>query len=235
MVFLTGGSGTLGSELIKLFAKNSIPFYAPSSCVCNIVNYDDVRRNIAHFDCDVVIHCAAVTDVKGVEEDPSRAYDVNVIGTINVIKACRLLNKRLVFISTEHVFDGEKGYYSVDDYINPLSRYAKTKTSAELLVRTYDNSLVIRTSFFGHDFPYDSAFVDQWSSKDYVDIIAPLIFKEVFKNKVGVCHVGSKRRSLYEIAKLRKPNVKQIKLKDCALELAIPKDTSLLFNAGEQV
>ena len=105
---------------------------------------------------------------------------MNVLGTLNVLKSCKDLGKKLVFISTDYVFDGEKGNYTIDDPINPLSKYAKTKAAAELLVRTYENSLVIRTSFFGYDFPYEAAFVDQWSSKDYVDIIAPKVMEEIY-------------------------------------------------------
>ena len=135
------------------------------------------------------------------------------------------MNKKIIFISTDHVFDGTKGNYLTCDSLNPLSKYAKTKTAAELLVRTYDNSMIIRTSFFGYEFPYESAFIDQWSSKDYVDIIAPKIIKLIKSNKVGIFHVGEKRKTIFEIAKRRSPNVGKISRSDIFFKT--PKDTSL--------
>ncbi len=225
-IFLTGGSGTLGSELIKISKAHEVEFIAPASNYCDITNPYQIHNYIkASSDCDTVVHSAAITDVKATENDPSLAWDVNVLGTLNVLKSCKDLGKKLVFISTDYVFDGEKGNYTIDDPINPLSKYAKTKAAAELLVRTYENSLVIRTSFFGYDFPYEAAFVDQWSSKDYVDIIAPKVLEEIFNNKRGIVHVGSERRTIYDIASDRNESVKKISRKD--IDFLVPKDTSI--------
>ena len=183
--------------------------------------YDNLRR----FKGNTVVHAAALTDVKGIQTVPLQAIEVNVLGTINIIKSCQQLNKKLVFISTDYVFDGNKGNYNVTDPINPISKYAKTKAAAELLVRTIEESLVIRTSFFGYDFPYDKAAVDQWSSKDYVDIIAPLILKVLKKDKTGIVHIGTDRTSTYEKAKRRKPHVEKIFLHE--IGFGILRDISL--------
>lgn len=221
---ITGGTGTLGQEMIKILTSNKIDFVSPPSGECNILDYDTLCKYIKDG-IETVVHSAALTDVKKIEIDPTDAYDTNVIGTINVIKACKQFNVKLIFISTDYVFDGKKGNYTPDDPINPLSKYAKTKAAAELLVRTYDNSLVIRTSFFGHDFPYEIAFFDQWSSKDYVDIIAPKIFEEILKEKIGVSHVYSQKRTIYEIAKIKKPYIEKMSYLDFNFNL--PRDTSL--------
>lgn len=226
-IFLTGGSGTLGTELIKISKAHDVEFIAPASKYCDITNPYQIHNYIkASRDCDTVVHSAAITDVKATENDPSRAWEVNVLGTLNVLKSCRDLGKKLVFISTDYVFDGEKGNYTTDDPINPLSKYAKTKAAAELLVRTYENSLVIRTSFFGYDFPYEAAFVDQWSSKDYVDIIAPKVLEEILSDKRGVVHVGNNRRTIYDIAKDRSENITQTTRSTVYAQ--VPKDTSFV-------
>ena len=226
-IFLTGGSGTLGTELIKISKAHDVEFIAPASKYCDITNPYQIHNYIkASRDCDTVVHSAAITDVKATENDPSRAWEVNVLGTLNVLKSCRDLGKKLVFISTDYVFDGEKGNYTTDDPINPLSKYAKTKAAAELLVRTYENSLVIRTSFFGYDFPYEAAFVDQWSSKDYVDIIAPKVLEEILSDKRGVGHVGNNRRTIYDIAKDRSENITQTTRSTVYAQ--VPKDTSFV-------
>jgi len=220
-VFLTGGSGTLGIEM----RKKSPQLIAPSKDECNILLLGQIEKNLDIYKPEIFIHAAGFTNVKSAEEDSDNCIDINVMGTINVIKACRKRGIKLVFISTDYVFDGKRGYYKLDDPINPLSYYAKTKGAAELIVRTYPNHLIIRTSFFGYDFPYDKALIDQWTTKDYVDIIAPKILKEAMSNKIGVVHVGSERRSIYEIAKTRNPSVKEFKMEN--INFPIPRDVSL--------
>ena len=232
-IFLTGGSGTLGSELIKISKAHEVEFITPASRYCDITNPYQIHNHIKDSGCDTIVHSAAITDVKATENDPSLAWDVNVLGTLNVLKSCKDLGKKLVFISTDYVFDGEKGNYTIDDPINPLSKYAKTKAAAELLVRTYENSLVIRTSFFGYEFPYEAAFVDQWSSKDYVDVIAPKVLKEVLTDRLGIVHVGSERRSIYNIAKERCLKVKKSYKNDSGI--VVPVDTSLNLEKSEDV
>jgi len=222
-VLMTGGSGTLGTELRKIADKN-IYFLAPASSECDILNKNQLENTFKKFDFDLVLHCAAITNIPEIQKNPSTAINTNVIGTINILNECIENNKKMVFVSTDYVFGGQKGDYSIHDPINPLSKYAKTKAAAELVVRTYENSLVIRTSFYGHDFPYEKAFFDQWTSKDYVDVIAPKIIKPLYSDKRGIIHIGSKKRSVYEIAKQRKPNVKSVSRNSINFE--IPHDTS---------
>ena len=131
------------------------------------------------------------------------------MGTVNITLACMEKNIRLVYISTAHVFDGKDGLYKPKDPINPIGKYAKSKAAGELVSRIYDNSLSIRTEFLPVEFPFEFAYVDKWTSKDYVDILAPKIVEKCLSDETGVCHVGSKRRSFYEIAMERNPNVKK--------------------------
>ena len=155
----------------------------------DITDFEAVKNKISICKPDLVIHSAAYTDVKNAEKEIDKIIDINVIGTSNLVKACKLNDLKMVFISTDYVFDGEQGNYKTTDKINPVTKYAKSKASAELVARLYDKSLIIRTSFFGRDFPYDKALTDQWTSKDYVDVMAPcaslftIITKEKYKNK----------------------------------------------------
>tara|TARA_B100001094_G_scaffold127894_1_gene123943 strand:+ start:12162 stop:12857 length:696 start_codon:yes stop_codon:yes gene_type:complete len=222
-LFLTGGSGTLGTEIKKIYPQ----IISPSSKECDILSLSSLQENLEVYKPDIFIHAAAFTDVKAAEKKSITCNEINVIGTANVIKACKGKKIKLVFISTDYVFDGEKGNYKPSDPINPLSNYAKSKAAAELLVRTYVDHLIIRTSFFGHNFPYERALIDQWTTKDYVDIIAPKILKEATSDKLGIIHVGSLRRSIYEIAKTRNSSVGKIERKD--LNVPVPKDVSLSF------
>lgn len=223
-VLLTGGSGTLGTEILKIYDKEKYKFLSPSSSKLDITNYISCQAWFLENKPDLVIHSAAYTNVKESEQNYIKSINTNIIGTCNMVRCCDELGIKLVYISTDYVFDGAKGNYSIEDAINPLTKYAKSKAAGELAVRMYPKSLVIRTSFFGYTFPYEKAFIDQWSSKDYVDLMAPKILEECLSERLGVSHVGSKRRSLYEIAVERKPEVAKASLKDSIL--SIPRDTS---------
>ncbi len=92
-IFLTGGSGTLGSELIKISKAHEVEFIAPASNYCDITNPYQIHNYIkASSDCDTVVHSAAITDVKATENDPSLAWDVNVLGTIKSAQLQSSLN-----------------------------------------------------------------------------------------------------------------------------------------------
>tara|TARA_Y100001937_G_C7001104_1_gene276504 strand:- start:12 stop:746 length:735 start_codon:yes stop_codon:yes gene_type:complete len=233
-ILLTGGSGLLGGELIKAFKEQNIDYYAPTSSDCNILDSGEVSNTIHKYQPDIVIHCAAVAKFKIVDEQPMKALLTNIVGTCNVVTACESMNNfrvkgskkiKLVYISTDHVFDGKDGLYKTNDKINPISKYAKTKAAGELAVRVYDNHLVVRTSFCPKEFPFETAFVDKWTSQDYVDIIAPKILIEILSDKIGIINIGSERRSFYELAKKRRPDVKEGSVKDMNGPVLI--DTSL--------
>lgn len=220
-VLLTGGSGTLGTEL-KMLRPNII---CPSSDELDITIQENVEFFFTQNRPDLVIHAAAYTDVSKAETDFENVIDVNIGGTLNVLKACIHNKIKMVYISTDYVFDGEKGNYETTDPINPLTKYAKSKAAAELMVRMYNNSLCVRTSFYGREFPYEKAIEDQWTTKDYVDVMAPKILKECLSEKVGVVHCYSEKRTVYQLALERKKDVSRIRIAD--LNSKIPKDTSL--------
>ena len=225
-VLLTGSSGRLGTEIRKIYKNYNIKLVCPSSTEMDITNCENVEKVISSCKPDLIIHSAAYTDVKRAESEISKAIDVNVIGTSNIVKISKLHDIKLVFISTDYVFDGEKGNYKTTDKINPISKYAKSKAAAELVASLYEKCMIIRTSFFGKVFPYEKAFVDQWTSKDYVDVMAPKILKLALSEKVGIYHCASTKRTIFEIAKQRNPQVKKISRKQ--LDFPTLKDTSLI-------
>ncbi|HHX40769.1 MAG TPA: dTDP-4-dehydrorhamnose reductase, partial [Armatimonadetes bacterium] len=108
---------------------------------------------------DAVVHCAAYTNVDGCERDPDQAYRVNALGTAAVAGACHAVGAALVAISTDFVFDGEKGRpYTEFDAPNPLSIYGASKLAGEELVRSLcPRHYIVRTQWLygehGKNFP----------------------------------------------------------------------------------
>ena len=225
-ILLTGGSGLLGRNLISHFHGHDI--IAPSSSELDITD----PLSFTSFDCDLVIHCASIAKFADAEKDPIGTIDTNIQGTCNALKHAMNQNARFVFISSSHVFDGQKGNYTSNDLPNPLTRYAKSKVAGEMATLIYEKSLVIRTEFCDVDFPFDTAFTDKYSSKEYIDIIAPKIAEKCLSTQTGICHVGSSRRSFYEFGQLRNPNVKPGSVENLLKTSTVPIliDTSLIEN-----
>lgn len=229
-ILITGGSGLLGKYLIAELEKQNIDYYAPNSQKLNVHNLDSCLLEInTTYKPDIVIHCAAIAKYRDVEDNPLTAVKTNVVGTCNVLHACMVDNIKMIYISSDHVFDGQDGPYNINDKIRPLTKYAKTKAAGELVVQMYENSLIVRTSFCPEKFPFDTAYTDKWTSQDYVDKVAPMIIEKAISSSTGICHIGHKRRSFYELAKERNINIQSGTVKQIQKTSKVPIliDTSL--------
>ena len=204
-ILMSGGVGMLGRQLKKL--EPSI--IAMSRRDMDVSNYDQIVEQLKRNKPDVFLHLAAFTDNRKVEKDPKGAIHNNIIGTANVTQACIQENIRLVYISTDYVYSGKKGMYKEEDEILPVNKYAWSKLGGECAVRQYDNSLIIRTSIGSLTFPYEKAFVDMWTSKDTIDVIAPMILKASKSNITGILNLGTPRKNMFEYARKLNKNVKK--------------------------
>ena len=222
-ILLTGGSGILGSQILKIYDREYFNIFSPNSKELNILEHPKIKN-----DFDIIIHCAAMTNTSMAESSAIEAININVLGTINMVNFAAENDSKFVYISTDYVFDGESGGYSTSDCINPISNYSKSKAAGELCSRIYKNSVILRTSFCQNNFPHEKAFEDQWTSRDYVDIIAPIILKYSIEKSPGIYHVGTERKSVFDLASRRK-KVGKIKRKDVSSKIYIPKDTSFKY------
>ena len=220
-ILLTGGSGRLGTELLKLDAE----LLAPSHAELDICDAAAVADYVAAHVPDVILHAAAITNNRDIEANPAAALDVNIKGTANLAQVCIGTRIRLVFLSTDYVYKGEKGNYAETDELLPSNLYAWTKLAGEAAVRAVPNHLIIRTSFGSSKFDYPAAFADKWSSKEYVDVAAPKILRAALGPITGVLNVGGPRRTIYEYAKERNPEVKKFERAQAAHDS--PADSSL--------
>ena len=148
---VTGAGGQVGTALRELLPTGC---FLPRSEV-DVTEPKDVR--LALEGAAVVIHLAAITNVDECERNPELAVAVNAEGTRNVVEAARLLGARVIYLSTDYVFDGEKqDEYDEQDTPKPVSVYGRSKLQGERYVTARRENLVVRTSWVfgsGKNFP----------------------------------------------------------------------------------
>lgn len=148
-VLVTGASGMVGQAVVEhcCAVGDIVSSYDHQSL--EIGAADRVRHTIEKDRPDVVINCAAWTDVDGCERDPERAFAANARGPENLANACRERNAALITISTDYVFDGEKqGFYTQRDQPNPKSVYGVSKLEGERRAQfAHARAIVVRTGF----------------------------------------------------------------------------------------
>ena len=222
-IIFTGGSGLLGSDFKKI--RPDIDY--PTSKEFDVTKLQQMKDYIGNRGCDLIIHAAAFTSPPMIDKDPSKAIEVNIIGTSNIVKLCSEFDARLIYICTDYVFKGDKGNYTEDDPVYPVNKYAWSKLGGECAVRMYDKSLIIRTTFGPNVFPYEKAFIDQWTSRESVSVIAEMISQLIDKDIIGIIHVGGKRKTVFEYAKSldETKDIGQLSINDVSFK--VPVDTSL--------
>ncbi|MBS1688211.1 MAG: SDR family oxidoreductase [Bacteroidetes bacterium] len=217
-VFIVGASGLVGSNCKKHFSemgwdvKGSYFSYATDGTVfyntlepAHPDNYD-----VAGWQPDVIVHCGALTHVDYCETHEDESFQKTVQSTINLIALAKQCSARMVYISTDYVFDGKNGPYKEDAPLNPISIYGRHKLEAEQLVlKEIPNSLVLRvTNVYGNEergknfiariidqcinnqkltlkLPYD-----QFASPTNAWDIARAMFVLLRDNKNGIYHIG---------------------------------------------
>ena len=231
-VLIVGASGFIGQYLVRRL--NAIPDYAIVGTFWSRAPHDDVIswRQVGLADSaaleqvfqmaqpDVVVHLAAMADVGTAERNPQLATAVNVTATSTIARLCQLHGARLVFVSTEYVFDGRRGYYREDEPPNPTTHYGLTKYQAEQEVAKLASPWsVLRTSIvYGWPAPGKRNFVpglvqrlssgeiyqgptDVYRTPVYVEHLTRAIARLVEEDFPGIHHVaGSDSVSMYQFA-----------------------------------
>lgn len=164
-ILITGASGLLGRRLAQTL---SLQDHRITGLYCNHPTWVADRVNIAYYQCDlsreyelmtlfarhelrpeVIVHCAALTDVDRCEEDKILAYATNVLSTRHIFRASVRVDARLIYISTPSVFPGCRGGYAEDDVPSPSNFYSLTKLLGEEVVLSRPGSLIIRADILG--------------------------------------------------------------------------------------
>jgi dTDP-4-dehydrorhamnose reductase len=155
-ILITGAEGMLGSNLCVMYAKSHEVIATgrnrPIISGCDnrsldITSTHDARL-ISELAPDLVVHCAALTNVDQCEREPELARQINALGAEIIAKEAKKAGAACIHISTDAVFDGEKGGYSEADEPHPIQAYGKSKLEAERLVASHD-ALIVRTCIYG--------------------------------------------------------------------------------------
>ncbi len=151
-VLILGAAGLLGRALVEEWQSDDV--IAAGRREVDIRDAEQVRSLLARSRVDWTVLAAAYTNVDGCESNPELAHEVNCVGAANVARAAREYRARMLFLSTDYVFGGEKSTpYEVDDSIGPINAYGRSKAAGEHAVREIlPECCIVRTSWlFGVD------------------------------------------------------------------------------------
>ena len=217
-ILITGGNGMLGTDLREVLKSEDLILTNHESL--DITDRNQVMKKIKEYKPEIVINCAAMTDVDGCESKRDSAYKLNAEGPKNLALACREIDGTLVQISTDYVFKGNKNTPLVeDDELGPISIYGKSKLRGEENVEDIlDKYFIIRTAWlYGKNGPnfiekmlelaktHNSLTVvnDQKGSPTFTKDLSKGIYELIKSNKYGIYHItNSGSTTWYEFAKL---------------------------------
>lgn len=219
-ILILGASGLVGGNCLQIFSSkknvNVVGTYF-SYPTQNTVYFDTLNLNnpqnfdLEKFSPNVIVHCGALTHVDYCETNIDESFQKTVQSTIHAVELCKKHNAKLVYLSTDYVFDGKKGFYKETDEVNPLSVYGKHKLEAEQYVqKNLTNHLIVRiTNVYGHEERGKNFVVrlsqnmakgeemdlllpfDQYATPANAADIARAIWLLIIDNKKGLYHFGS--------------------------------------------
>ncbi len=226
-VLITGANGMLGQELVALMSRvprydvlatgrDEGPRFSGASCgylPLDVTDPEAVRRAFLDFTPGVVINCAARTHVDGCEDDRDTCWKVNAVAVEHLARQCHGLGARLIQVSTDFVFDGEKGPYRETDRPRPVNFYGKAKLAGENAARDagIDKWAIARTNVVygaGEAMPRSNfvlwvidklskgepvnIFTDQWRTPTYARDLAAGIERIARFGKTGVYNLSGR-------------------------------------------
>ena len=205
-VLVTGVAGQLGHDVVQLLEKRGVDCRGTDIADFDLTDESAVHNAVREYGPDVIVHCAAYTNVDRAETDPDTCFAVNAGGTRNMVSAAVEAGAKLVYISTDYVFPGQGTRpYEPDDAYGPLNVYGTSKMQGEMAVRTgMDRYFILRTSWVfglnGHNFVKTmlrlgsekselSVVGDQVGSPTYTRDLAKTVCDIIETDKYGIYHV----------------------------------------------
>mgnify|MGYP000845544941 FL=1 len=205
-IVVTGGSGRFG-EIFKKISKKNYQF--PNKKDLNIMSPKNIENYLKKNKPKILIHLAGLSRPMSLhEKNIIKSINLNIVGTCNIVIACKKLNIKLIYFSTSYVYPGNKGNYKETDPVLPVNKYAWSKLGGEAAVQMYENSLIVRVCMTEKPFVHDKALADVYLNFIFQEEIAKILPK-LLKNK-GVLNVGGPIQTVYEFARKYNHSVKKV-------------------------
>jgi dTDP-4-dehydrorhamnose reductase len=144
------------------------------------------------------------------EEDIAKSIDLNIIGTANLVKICKLYKVKLIYFSTGYVYEDKKGNYKETDAVKPFNNYGLSKLGGECAVSMYNKSLIFRITMTEKPFTHNVTFANLKSNFMFHDDLIDMLPKII--NKTVIINIGGKSQSVYDFARKHNKSVKKAKL-----------------------
>jgi dTDP-4-dehydrorhamnose reductase len=207
-VLVTGAQGQLGKDLVDLLKVSGYTVFAMGRSELDIINEEKVNNIVSTIKPEVIVHCAAFTHVDRAELEPDTAFLINAMGTRNIAIAAERHQSKLIYISTDYVFDGcSNSPYHEFSPTSPINIYGSSKLAGEKMIHDFHSRFfIVRTSWvFGGN---GSNFVktmlklstekeqlkvvnDQFGCPTYTVDLSKCILKLMETNKYGIYHVSN--------------------------------------------
>ena len=205
---VTGGSGRFG----KILKNMGYKYKFPNKTELNILSKKSIEKYLKRTKPKAVLHLAGLSRPLSIhEKNISKSLELNIIGTSNVVMACKKLNIKMIYFSTSYVYPGKKGNYKESDPILPVNNYAWSKLGGEAAVQMYKNSLIVRACMTEKPFIHKKAFSDVFLNFIFQEEIAKVLPKII--EKKGIINVGGPIKTVYKFAKKFNPLVQKISFK----------------------
>jgi dTDP-4-dehydrorhamnose reductase len=244
------------NEVIALYYNNSIPIEDKKlkKISIDITKLNDLRKLLFEERPEVVIHMAAIGDVDLCEKNKELAWKTTVNSSIEIASIASKLGFFVIYLSTDYIFDGEKGNYKENDIPNPINYYGITKLMGEIAFLSCSNCAIVRaSSIYGFGLgrmnfakyiyeklkarEYVKALIDQYTSPTQASLLGKAIIEISEKKLEGIFHIVGERMSRYEFAikiaetlRLDKSLIKKAEMKDMNWIAKRPKDSSLNYD-----
>ena len=271
-ILITGGSGFLGGyliraamnnfEVIATYCNNKPDYSGISWLPLDLTDTDRIKTAIAETDPAIIIHTAAMTNVDICENRKKRTNTVNIRATEAIAKTAATTGARIIYLSTDLVFDGENPPYSEEDKPTPLSYYGWSKWQGELAVAAAnDNHVIVRPSIiYGppailgssfseslrnawHDGKVTKLFSDQFRTPIFAGNLASALIELTKGNFEGILHIGGSERTsrhefgihLAEALGIGKNLTEEFSISKVDFTAKRPKDVSMNIEIAKSV
>jgi dTDP-4-dehydrorhamnose reductase len=192
-VMIIGGSGLLGKALVREWSGDEV--LPLGSRDVDIREAAQVRQMVEKESPEWIVLAAAYTDVDGCESDPRRAFEVNRDGAANVAEAAKTFGAKLLFLSSDYVFDGKKASpYETEDPRNPQGVYGRSKAEAEVrLLEVLPEVCIARTSWlFGTGKSFPDTILKLAATRPVLDVVndqrgCPTYTVDLARGIIGLC------------------------------------------------